>query len=160
MEWTDQDNRFMALALKYAASAAAMGEVPVGAVLVDQENRVLAGAGNNCIATHDPTGHAEIHVLRTAAEKMENYRLPETTMYVTLEPCPMCAAAMVQARIGRIIFGATDPKGGGLLSRYAIGSDGLLNHAFEVCGGLYGAECSQILRDFFKNRRAAAKKQG
>ncbi len=149
----------MGQALEYADRAAANGEVPVGAILVDQQQEILAAAGNNCIAAHDPTGHAEMHVLRAAAERMKNYRLPGTTMYVTLEPCPMCAAAMVQARIERVVFGAADPKGGGLLSRYTIGSDGLLNHAFVVCGGVRAEECSLILRDFFRKRRAAAKKR-
>ncbi len=150
---TERDYYFMGLALDYAAGAAAMDEVPVGAVLMDREGDVLAGAGNNCIAAGDPTGHAEIHVLRTAAERADNYRLPGTTMYVTLEPCAMCAAAMVHARVERIVFGATDPKAGGLQSMYRIGNDGRLNHNFIISGGIRAEECSLILKDFFKKRR-------
>ena len=155
---TGRDYNFMGLALEYAAGAAAMDEVPVGAVLVDREGAVLAGAGNNCIAAGDPTGHAEIHVLRFAAERTGNYRLPGTTMYVTLEPCVMCAAAMLHARVERIMFGATDPKAGGLQSMYRIGSDGRLNHSFVITGGIRAEECSLILKEFFKRRRKKGSK--
>ncbi len=147
------DEHFMEVAIRYANAAAAMGEVPVGAVLVTGDNDILAGAGNNCINSNDPTGHAEIHVLRLAAEKTKNYRLPGTTIFVTLEPCAMCAAAMINARIQRVVFGAADPKAGALQSVYKIGSDGRLNHRFEVTGGVYAGECSRILKDFFKKRR-------
>ncbi len=149
----EDDFYFMDKALEFAALAAAEDEVPVGAVLVNQENEITAGAGNNCIKANDPTGHAEIRTLRAAAEVMHNYRLPKTTMYVTLEPCPMCAAAMIQARVERIVFGATDSKGGGLLSIYRIGGDGRLNHNFMVTGGVRADECSEILRAFFRRRR-------
>ncbi len=148
-----RDFDFMGQALAYAAGAAAMDEVPVGAVLVAADGKVLAGAGNNCIDACDPTGHAEMHVLRTASVKVNNYRLPGTTMYVTLEPCAMCAAAMLHARIQRIVFGATDPKAGGITSVYRIGCDGRLNHRFLVTGGVRGVECSRILKEFFKKRR-------
>jgi len=153
MTGAECDYSFIGLALAYAERAAAMDEVPVGAVLVDSNGVLLAGAGNNCIAAGDPTGHAEIHVLRAAAERTGNYRLPETTMYVTLEPCAMCAAAMVHARVERIVFGATDPKAGGLQSMYRIGSDGRLNHSFVITGGVRAEECSRLLKDFFKKRR-------
>ncbi|MCI5221898.1 MAG: nucleoside deaminase [Candidatus Electrothrix sp. AR4] len=143
----------MGKALEHAAHAAARGEVPVGAVLVSRESEIISGSGNNCVRANDPTGHAEIHTLRTAAEKLKNYRLPETTMYVTLEPCPMCAAAMIQARVERIVFGATDPKGGGLQSIYRIGGDGRLNHSFCITGGVRSEECGDILRAFFRRRR-------
>jgi len=149
----DQDNIFMGMALDCAAAAASLGEVPVGAVLVDIENYVVAKAGNNCIRSNDPTGHAEIHVLRAAALKLSNYRLPQTTMYVTLEPCAMCAAAMVQARVKRVVFGAKDPKSGALVSQYCLGTDGRLNHRFMITGGVRARECSNILKDFFKGRR-------
>ena len=141
------------MALEYASRAGAMDEVPVGAVLIDGAGEFLAGAGNNCIAAKDPTGHAEIHVLRKAAARVGNYRLPATTMYVTLEPCVMCAAAMIQARVARIVFGAVDPKAGAIRSVYRIGSDGRLNHSFVVNVGVRGAECSLILKEFFKQRR-------
>ena len=152
-KYGDQDTIFMKMALDCAASAARIGEVPVGAVLVDAGNSVVAKAGNNCIGSNDPTGHAEIHVLRTAALKLSNYRLPHTTMYVTLEPCPMCAAAMVQARVARVVFGAKDPKSGALVSQYSLGTDGRLNHRFKITGGVRAKECSKILKDFFIERR-------
>jgi tRNA(adenine34) deaminase len=150
---TEEDYRLMGEALDYAAMAADMGEVPVGAVLVDRQGNKLAAAGNNCIAAADPTGHAEIHVLREAARRTGNYRLPGTTMYITLEPCAMCSAAMINARVERIVFGATDLKAGGLQSVYGIGSDGRLNHTFSITGGVRAGECSRILQDFFKKRR-------
>jgi tRNA(adenine34) deaminase len=150
---SERDDYFMGLALDSAIKAAAMHEVPVGAVLVDSGDDVLAVSGNNCIGAHDPTGHAEIHVLRAAAEKVANYRLPGTTMYVTLEPCAMCAVAMIQARVERIVFGATDPKAGGLQSKYRIGSDGRLNHSFVISGGVRALECSLLLKEFFRKRR-------
>jgi tRNA(adenine34) deaminase len=143
----------MGLALEYAVEAAAMDEVPVGAVLVGSGNDILAVSGNNCIGANDPTGHAEIHVLRAAAKKIANYRLPGTTMYVTLEPCAMCAVAMIQARVERIVFGATDSKTGGLQSMYRIGSDGRLNHSFVITGGVRAVECSLLLKEFFQKRR-------
>jgi tRNA(adenine34) deaminase len=129
------------------------GEVPVGAVVVDQQGNILAEAGNNCIAASDPSGHAEMRALRQAALQVGNYRLPGTTVYVTLEPCPMCAALLVHARIDRLVYGATDPKGGGIASRYRIGRDGMLNHAFMVTEGVLGEECSRLLRQFFQSRR-------
>ncbi len=144
----------MAEALAYAAQAAAEGEVPVGAVLVvNREQHIIAGAGNNCIRANDPAGHAEIYTLRAAAAETGNYRLPGTTMYVTLEPCPMCAAAMIQARVERIVFGAADPKAGGVQSVYRIGTDGRLNHRFSVTGGVRAEECGGILKEFFRRRR-------
>ena len=150
---SSQDYIFMETALQHAAQAASRGEVPVGAVLVDRETRIIAGTGNNCVAANDPTGHAEILTLRAAAEQVKNYRLPGTTMYVTLEPCPMCAAAMLHARIERIVFGAADPKTGGVQSVYHIGSDGCLNHRFIITGGVKADECSRLLKDFFQQRR-------
>lgn len=147
------DRQMMERAMAQARMAAASGEVPVGAVLVDAQGAVLAEAGNNCIAATDPAGHAEMHTLRRAAAKLNNYRLPGTTLYVTLEPCPMCAALLVHARIARLVFGATDPKGGAIISKYRIGSDGLLNHALTITGGVMAEECAQLLREFFRARR-------
>lgn len=147
------DLPFMEHALQMAIKAADIGEVPVGAVLVAADNTILARAGNNCIASNDPTGHAEIHVLRAAAQQVHNYRLPGTTMYVTLEPCAMCATAMIQARVERIVFGAYDPKAGALQSVYQIGTDGCLNHTFLVRGGVMAEQCSKVLKDFFSLRR-------
>ncbi|MCI5131981.1 MAG: nucleoside deaminase [Candidatus Electrothrix sp. EH2] len=156
MKREDQEARdfyFMGKAIDFAGYAAAEDEVPVGAVLVSRKHEILAGAGNNCIRANDPAGHAEIRTLRAAAENLSNYRLPETTMYVTLEPCPMCAAAMIQARVQRIVFGAIDLKGGALQSRYRIGTDGKLNHTFTVTGGVRAEECAALLKDFFRQRR-------
>jgi len=147
----------MRLALHEARKAGARGEVPVGAVLVEQDGTVLAADGNRTIEYSDPTAHAEMLVLRAAGKRLNNYRLPGTILYVTLEPCAMCAAAMVHARIARLIFGAEDPKAGGVVSRYAIGSDGQLNHSFVVEGGHNEEECATLLKDFFKERRKQQK---
>lgn len=149
----DFDRQMMERALVQARLAAAAGEVPVGAVLVDDQGEILAEAGNDCIAAADPSGHAEMRTLRLAALRRHNYRLPGTTLYVTLEPCPMCAALLVHARIARLVFGTTDPKGGAIVSKYRIGSDGLLNHSLTTTGGVLAEECSQLLRDFFRARR-------
>ncbi len=143
----------MGQALGHAAHAAAQNEVPVGAVLVSADGSLLAGAGNCCVAANDPVGHAEIRVLRMAAALVGNYRLPGSTLYVTLEPCPMCAAALLFARVSRIVFGAADPKSGGVQSVYRIGGDGCLNHRFSVTGGVRAEECGGILKDFFRQRR-------
>lgn len=148
-----KDNDFMQIALEKARESAEKGEVPVGAVLVAGNGNMLASAGNDTVLAHDPVGHAEIRVLRMASQKVENYRLPGSTLYVTLEPCAMCAAAMVHARIHRLVFGATDPKTGAVVSKYAIGSDGRLNHSFSVTSGVLEDECGQLLRDFFQKRR-------
>ena len=149
----EADISLMEQALAQARLAAAGGEVPVGALLVDGKGTVLAAAGNNCVAAADPAGHAEIRVLRAAAARLGNYRLPGTTLYVTLEPCAMCAAAMVMARIDRLVFGATDPRAGGVESVYSIGIDGRLNHRFRVTGGVLAGPCGDLLRDFFRARR-------
>lgn len=143
----------MQIALRKAGESGAKGEVPVGAVLVDSDGVVLASAGNETVCCHDPVGHAEIRVLRMAAEMLGNYRLPGTTLYVTLEPCAMCAAAMVHARIARLVFGASDPKTGAVVTKYGIGRDGLLNHTFAVTHGVMAEECSRMLREFFLERR-------
>lgn len=147
------DERFMRQALQLAGESAGLEEVPVGALLVDSGGNILAGAGNLTVAANDPTGHAEIRILRQAAVRVANYRLPGTTMYVTLEPCAMCAAAMVHARVRRLVFGAADPKTGAIVSRYRIGSDGRLNHVLQVTGGVLAEECGRILKEFFQKRR-------
>ncbi len=152
-EATDFDLEMMARALAQARIAGAAGEVPVGAVIVGADATLLAEAGNNCINRSDPSGHAEMAAIRIAAESLHNYRLPGVTVYVTLEPCAMCAALMVHARIARLVFGAVDPKAGAVVSKYHIGGDGLLNHCFAVTGGVLAEECSRLLRDFFRNRR-------
>jgi tRNA(adenine34) deaminase len=147
------DSKWMSRAIEAARQAELRNEVPVGAVVVDQAGQMLAMSGNSCIAVNDPTGHAEMHALREAGKKIGNYRLVGTTMYVTLEPCLMCAAAMIHARVNRVVFGAADPKSGALHSVYNIGQDDRLNHRLQVTGGVLAAECSQILKDFFLGRR-------
>lgn len=147
------DAEFMRIALARAVESAARGEVPVGAVLIDNQGRVIASAGNGTVSGHDPVGHAEIQVLRMAGRKLENYRLPGTTMYVTLEPCAMCAGAMVHARIARLVYGATDPKTGAIVSKFNIGTDDRLNHAYKVTSGVLADECGKLLKDFFQKLR-------
>lgn len=147
------DREMMHRALTQARIAALHGEVPVGAVVVGEDGTILAEAGNCCIVDSDPSGHAEMRAIRLASQKLGNYRLPGTTVYVTLEPCPMCAALLVHARVARVVFGAEDPKGGAVVSKYRIGNDGLLNHVFAVTGGVCAEECGQILQDFFRKRR-------
>jgi tRNA(adenine34) deaminase len=143
----------MGRALELAACAAAAGEVPVGAVLV-RDGLILGEGWNRPIGDQDPTAHAEIVALRAAAGAVGNYRLPGTTLYVTLEPCPMCAAAIVHARVAHVVFGATDPKGGACGSVFdLLPSDGRFNHRTTCTGGLLGEACGAILRDFFRARR-------
>jgi tRNA(adenine34) deaminase len=153
------DAAFMRQALAQARRAAAAGEVPVGAVLVCGDTLLASGA-NQPIIMNDPTAHAEILAIREAANKIGNYRLPETTLYVTLEPCIMCMGAIIHARIKRLVFGALDPKTGAALSRYTIGADGLLNHRLVITGGVLEGECSQILKDFFRLRRKGGPESG
>ena len=147
------DVHYMQLALEQAELAAERGEVPVGAVLVDAQGTVLASDGNRLIEYNDPTAHAEMVVLRQAGRKLANYRLSGATMYVTIEPCVMCAGALVHARVSRLVYGADDPKAGGVVSLYQVGRDGRLNHNLEVAGGILGEECAAVLRGFFQRKR-------
>lgn len=144
---------FMRLALDCAREAGESGEVPVGAVLVDEAGTVLAMAGNSPIAEHDPTAHAEIRALRAAGRLVGNYRLPGTTLYVTLEPCAMCTGALVHARVARIVYGAPDPKTGACGSVFDLARAPQLNHAIEVTGGMLAEESAALLREFFAARR-------
>ncbi|MFC1845148.1 tRNA adenosine(34) deaminase TadA [Thermodesulfobacteriota bacterium] len=150
---TEQDEFFMHLALEEARKAGDGGEVPVGAVIVDEHQKVLAAAGNNSIGESDPAGHAEMVAIRKAGKKTGNYRLLNTTIYVTIEPCVMCAGAMVHARIDRLVYGAFDPKTGGVVSCYQIGGDGKLNHQLNVEGGVLAEECAELLTSFFRKKR-------
>ena len=146
------DRQFMQQALSQAKLAAAAGEVPVGAVLV-RDGQVISTGFNRPITNSDPSAHAEMMALRTAAQGESNYRLPGTTLYVTLEPCTMCAGAMLHARVERVVFGATDPKTGAAGSVLNVFSEKQINHQTQVEGGIMGEECGQVLRDFFKERR-------
>ncbi len=150
---SESDKHFMLLALEEARKAGGMGEVPVGAVIVDEKQKILAVAGNNSIGECDPAGHAEIVAMRQAGKKTGNYRLLNTTMYVTIEPCVMCAGAMVHARLERLVFGAPDPKTGGVISCYKVGRDGKLNHQLKVAGPILAEECAELLTSFFKKKR-------
>ncbi|MBK6846411.1 MAG: nucleoside deaminase [Proteobacteria bacterium] len=144
----------MKLALDAAERAAQLGEVPVGALLVDAQGVVLATAHNRRQTDRDPTAHAEILVLREAARRLGDWRLVGTCLYVTLEPCPMCAGALVNARVDRLVFGCADPKAGAVQTLYALCSDSRLNHRVEVVAGVLAQTCAQRLSDFFAALRA------
>jgi len=147
------DDYFMKIAIEEARLAALAGEVPVGAVLVDADERVLAHAGNAMIRLQDPTAHAEIIAIREASRTCGNYRLTGTSLYVTIEPCPMCAGAIVLARIRRLVYGAPDPKAGACGSLFNIVQDARLNHRVELTCGVLEEECREMIRSFFAARR-------
>jgi len=146
------DRQFMQQAIEQAQLAALAGEVPVGAVLV-RDGQVISKAFNQPITHHDPSAHAEMLALRQAALAEQNYRIPGTTLYVTLEPCTMCAGAILHARVDRVVFGAPDPKTGAAGSVTDVFSSKQINHQTSVEGGIMGDECGQLLRSFFKERR-------
>lgn len=150
------DERFMRLALEQAELAAQIGEVPIGAVVVC-DGKVVAAAHNRREADADPSAHAEFSALVAAARRLGRWRLTGCTVYVTLEPCLMCAGLMVNARIDRCVYGAPDPKGGALGTLYDVSRDPRLNHAFEVVAGVLQDECADQLRSFFRRRRAEAR---
>ena len=147
-QWNDS----MQLALDQARLAAMHGDVPVGAVVIDQAGTVLASAGNEREVRHDPTAHAELLALREASRQLRSWRLTGLTLVVTLEPCTMCAGALVLARIARLVFGAFDPKAGAVSSLFDVVRDPRLNHRVDVRGGVLEAECGALLKDFFANR--------
>lgn len=150
------DEYWMRHALSLAQKAAEYGEIPVGAVLV-HNNECLAEGWNQSITNHDPTAHAEIIALREAAQKIENYRLLDTTLYVTLEPCVMCAGAIIHARVKRLVFGAYDEKTGAAGSRFDILRDTRHNHQVECKSGVYAEVCAEELKSFFRQRRQQQK---
>jgi tRNA(adenine34) deaminase len=152
MNQAELDHQFMQQAIEQAQLAAVAGEVPVGAVLV-RDGQVIAKAFNKPIGNHDPSAHAEMLALREAAKTEENYRLPDSTLYVTLEPCVMCSGAILHARVGRVVFGAPDPKTGAAGSVLDVFSSKQINHQTSVEGGVMSEECGQLLRSFFKERR-------
>ncbi len=149
---------FMNLALELAHAASEKGEVPVGAVLVSEDREVLAAAHNRTIGRMDPTAHAEILALREAAQKIENYRLLNTTLYVTVEPCVMCMGAIVHARVAAVVFGARDPKWGAAGSLYNFSENPRLNHHPEIVAGVNEEDCASLMRNFFKARRRRKKR--
>jgi tRNA(adenine34) deaminase len=151
MPWDDET--YMRLALEEARAAAEAGEVPVGAVLADADGTILARGGNRTITSSDPTAHAEIVVLREAALRAGNYRLPGTTLYVTLEPCVMCAGALVHARVERLVYGCDDPKVGAVSGALRLLEHPALNHVVKVTSGICAEEAAAVLRAFFEARR-------
>ena len=152
MNQAELDHQFMQQAIEQAQLAAVAGEVPVGAVLV-RDGQVIAKAFNKPIGNHDPSAHAEMLALREAAKTEENYRLPGSTLYVTLEPCAMCSGAILHARVDRVVFGAPDPKTGAAGSVLDVFSSKQINHQTSIEGGVMSEECGQLLRSFFKERR-------
>ncbi len=143
----------MQRALEQARLAAAVDEVPVGAVLLDADGDLLASGHNQPIRAQDPSAHAEIVVLREGAKKLGNYRLPGTTLYVTVEPCTMCVGALVHARVGRVVYGATEPKTGAIESAQRLFESGEFNHRPEIVGGVLADECAALLTEFFTAKR-------
>ena len=141
-----------AICLRLAQRAEQLGEVPVGAVVV-KDNRCIAEGWNNSIVSHDPTAHAEVVALRAAGIVLENYRLSDTTLYVTLEPCVMCMGALSHARVKRLVFGAYDPKRGAVCNALSLSDASFLNHHIDWTGGVLEADCSVLLKDFFRARR-------
>ena len=146
------DEAWMRYALRLAQRAEQLGEVPVGAVVV-KDNRCIAEGWNNSIVSHDPTAHAEVVALRAAGIVVENYRLSDTTLFVTLEPCVMCMGALSHARVKRLVFGAYDPKRGAVCNALSLSDASFLNHHIDWTGGVLEADCSVLLKDFFRARR-------
>ena len=148
----NEDEKWMQIAISEANLAKNLGEIPVGAVII-QNDKLIAKAHNQPIVNHDPTAHAEVEALRKAGRKLKNYRLPRTTLYVTLEPCAMCLGAMMHARIERVVFGASDPKTGVCGSKADLTSEAFFNHRIKVQGGVLEKETKNLLQSFFKSRR-------
>lgn len=150
--FSNRDHDWMQRAIALARESELAGEVPVGAVLVF-EDKVVGEGHNKPIGLSDPTAHAEVVALRQGAQYMNNYRLPNTTLYVTLEPCVMCIGAMIHARVQRLVYGAADPKGGAVLSVFQLGESSQFNHRLTCSGGLLQEDCGNMLTAFFKKRR-------
>ena len=148
----EEDEAWMRYAFRLAQRAEEYGEVPVGAIVV-KDNRCIAEGWNSVITQHDPTAHAEIVALRTAGVALENYRINDTTLYVTLEPCVMCMGALAHARIKRLVFGAYDPKRGAVCNALSLTDASFLNHQISWTGGVLESQCAEQLRDFFRARR-------
>jgi len=150
---SDTHTKFMEIALAEAKNAGQIGEVPVGAILVSENGDILSAAHNQTIKLADPTAHAEILALRKAALEVNNYRLLNTTLYVTVEPCIMCMGAIVHARISRVVFGATDPKWGAAGSLYNFAADDRLNHRVKITTDVCAEDCRRLMQDFFRAKR-------
>jgi tRNA(adenine34) deaminase len=150
---TDGDAHWMREALKVAVAAATSGEVPIGACVVAGDGRLLAIAGNRTRIDCDPTAHAEVVALRLAARAVGNYRLTDAIMYATIEPCAMCAGALIQARVRRLVYGARDERFGAVHTQFGIGATGSLNHQIEITSGVLETECRAIMQEFFRARR-------
>jgi len=148
-----EDEIFMREALAQARKAADVDEVPIGACMVSDGGELIAADFNRTITNNDPTAHAEILVIREAARKIGNYRLTGTTVYTTIEPCAMCAGALVNARVKRLVYGAADERFGAVVTHFGIGLDEALNHRFEILGGLLEEECRLLMQEFFRARR-------
>jgi len=153
MSHNADDEQWMRRAIALAREAQSRGEVPVGAVLV-RDGAVVGEGYNQPIGSCDPTAHAELVALRQAARRDRNYRLPDTTLYVTVEPCSMCAGALVHARVGRLVFGASEPRAGAVESQLSLLSRDFYNHRVAVTGAVLAAECGQLMKDFFAHKRA------
>ena len=149
----DIDEKWMRAAIEAARVAAELGEVPVGACLVDADGNLLSTASNRPITNNDPSAHAEMLALREAAAKVENYRLTDVTVYSTIEPCVMCAGALVNARVARLVFGAHDERFGAVESRFRICDTEMLNHRIEIVPGVLADECRALMQEFFRARR-------
>ncbi|UKH42311.1 tRNA adenosine(34) deaminase TadA [Actinobacillus pleuropneumoniae serovar 4 str. M62] len=156
---SEQDIHFMQYALELADRAEVIGEIPVGAVLVDQEGNIIGEGWNQVIQLSDPSAHAEMLAIRQAGKVQRNYRLLDCTLYVTLEPCTMCAGAILHSRLRRLVFGASDYKTGAIGSRFHLFEDYKMNHFLEIRGGVLAEECSQKISRFFQRRRQEQKRQ-
>ena len=150
----ETDEKWMWAAIRVAREAEKLNEVPVGAVLVDGDGRILAATSNRTIKNNDPTAHAEILALRTAAIRTGNYRLTGTTMYSTIEPCAMCAGALINARVSRIVFGAHDERFGAVETHFRVCDSPELNHRMEITSGILADKCRSLMQDFFKAKRS------
>jgi len=150
---TEEHIKFMKLALNQAKKAGQKSEVPIGSILISESGEILSASHNQTVSLADPTAHAEIITLRKAAQKIMNYRLLRTTLYVTIEPCIMCMGAIVHARVSRVVFGAHDPKWGAAGSLYNFADDSRLNHRPEIINGICEDECRTLIKDFFREKR-------
>jgi tRNA(adenine34) deaminase len=154
---TETDEIWMREAIKAAIEAEKLDEVPIGACLIDREGKLIASAGNRTITNSDPTAHAEILILREAAALIENYRLVETTVYSTIEPCAMCAGALVNARVKRLVYGAKDERFGAVETHFKICDSEFLNHKLEIVSGILAEDCRKLMQDFFRRKREIQK---